>query len=429
MSNKIGFWSVFALVTGSQIGTGVFILPASLAPFGFYSLAGWIISGCGAIALSLVFASLCSKFPQTGGPHVYVKKAFGPSAAFFTGWTYWVISWISSTAVVITAISYLAPVISSSSYDLYLILEILLLFTITGLNLLGLKAAGKVEVILTLLKFVPLLLISVAALYFFNKSHFILDVKMSTMTNSQLLGQVTLLTLWGFIGLESATTAAGNVENPSVIIPKAIILGTLSVVLVYLLSSLAIMGIIPGPELALSKAPYVEAAQRIFGGNWHILISLIASIVCIGTLNAWMIASGQIALGLAEDKLMPDFFARKNQNNAPYGGIIVSCFGILPLLILTSNETISEQITSIIDFSVTAFLFVYLICSISFIKLLWGSQSNFKMFQYIFGFISIGFCLWVIYETALQTVLIASFFVISGVPVYIFWYRKSKKMN
>ena len=94
MSNKIGFWSVFALVTGSQIGTGALFFPSSLAPYGTYSIVGWIISSFGAIALSLVFASLCARFPQTGGPHVYVQKAFGRYLAFFAGWTYWVISWV-----------------------------------------------------------------------------------------------------------------------------------------------------------------------------------------------------------------------------------------------------------------------------------------------------------------------------------------------
>ena len=77
MSQKLGFWSVFGLVTGSQIGTGVLILPASLTPFGVFSLVGWIISSCGAIILALVFSTLCARFPQTGGPHVYLKKTFG----------------------------------------------------------------------------------------------------------------------------------------------------------------------------------------------------------------------------------------------------------------------------------------------------------------------------------------------------------------
>ncbi|MFT4327493.1 MAG: amino acid permease, partial [Wolbachia pipientis] len=109
MSNKIGFLAIFALVISSQIGSGIFMLPISLAPYGAYSLISWVISGFGAISLALVFASLCAKFPETGGPHIYVKHAFGSTAAFFVGWTYWVSSWVSSTAVTIASIGYLAP--------------------------------------------------------------------------------------------------------------------------------------------------------------------------------------------------------------------------------------------------------------------------------------------------------------------------------
>lgn len=107
----------------------------------------------------------------------------------------------------------------------------------------------------------------------------------------------------GFIGLESATTPAGAVENPSKTIPRAIVLGTLTVALIYILNSLGIMGVVPSTQLMNSHAPYVDAAQVIFGGNWHLLISLLASIVCIGTLNAWMLTSSQIAFGLAQDGL------------------------------------------------------------------------------------------------------------------------------
>jgi len=424
MSNKIGFWSVFAMVTGSQIGTGVFMLPASLAPYGGYSLTGWIISGCGAIALSLVFAKLCSHFPKTGGPHVYIQNCFGPTFAFFVGWTYWVISWVSSTAVVVTAITYLSPFIGNQGNEIYLALEIILLLAITILNLKGLKTAGMIEIALTLLKFLPLLIISIIAIYFFDRNNLVVDDKVSTLPTAHIIGQVTLLTLWGFIGFESATTPAGSVENPSKTIPRAIIFGTMCVAVLYFVNCLGIMGLIPSSDLATSRAPYADAAQIIFGGNWHLVISLIASIVCIGTLNAWMMASGQVVLGLAEDKLMPEFFAKTNRNNAPYGGILTSCVGIIPLLILTANNNISHQISAIIDFSVTAFLFVYLSCGIAFMKVVKTLNEKFKLIQYIYGLIAILFCLWVIYETPINTLAIASLFVFSGVPVYLLWYRK-----
>lgn len=422
-SQKLGFWSVFALVTGSQLGTGVLILPASLAPFGVFSLAGWILSSCAAIILALLFAILCSKFPQTGGPHVYLKNTFGNSAAFFTGWTYWVISWVSSATVVIASIRYLSPFIGVYNSSLYLFLEILLLLVIMLINLKGIAVAGRIEFVLTTLKFIPLIIIPIAALYKFDSSNFIIDYSTTNLTFTQMLGEVTLLTFWGFIGLESATTQAGSVINPAKTIPKAIIFGTLCVAFLNFINIIGIMGVIPKENLIHSTAPYVDAAQIIFGGGWHMIISIIASIICIGTLNAWVLTSGQIALGLAQDEFMPSLFAKKNKNGSPIWSIIISCVGILPLLIITSNENLSKQITEIIDFSVISFLFVYLACSISFLKLLITTKKS-SIYQWLIAGCSIIFCTWVIYQTPVKIILIATSFTLSAIPVYYFWYKK-----
>lgn len=428
MSNKIGFWSVFALVTGSQIGTGVFMFPANLAPYGLYGLSGWLISGCGAIMLSLVFAALCSKFPQTGGPHVYVAKAFGREAAFFVGWTYWVISWVSTTAVIVTAVGYATSFLPELSGLSYLVIEILLLLAITSLNIKGIRSAGKAEIFLTFLKFAPLLIMSLFALRFFDIENFSVSKEVTQMPVSQILGKVTLLSLWGFIGLESATTTAGSVNNPSKTIPRAIIFGTLCVALLYFVNSVSIMGLIPGAALSSSVAPYVDAAYIIFGGRWHVAVSLLAAIVCIGTLNAWVLASGQIVLGLAEDGLMPKFFAVKNSKDSPVNGLIVSSLGIIPLLFLTADKNIATQITTIIDFSVIAFLFVYLLCSLGLLKILLLQQPSFSRFASMLVACAASlFCLWVIYETQIYTLLVAFMFVVSGLPVYLFWYCKKVK--
>jgi APA family basic amino acid/polyamine antiporter len=426
MSKKIGFWSVFAIVTGSQIGSGVFILPATLAPYGIFSIFGWLISGLGAICLALVFAGLCQRFPRTGGPHVYIKEMFGISAAFFTGWTYWIISWVSTTAVVIASISYLSPFIGHQSPYVYLSLEILLLLAISCLNLKGLQAAGNVEFILSLLKIIPLLLLPCIAIWYFNANHFTLAPSVQSLPLSSKLAQVTLLTLWGFIGLEAATTPAGSVKNPSKTIPRAIFFGTLCSALLYLISSIGIMGLLPGEVLAASKAPYVDASQYLFGGNWHLLMGLIASIVCVGTLNAWMLASGQIVLGLAEDKLMPAYFAKKNKYGAPTLGLITSCIGIIPLLFLTMNNNIAHQITDIIDFSVVAFLFVYIICTLAYLKILFKEKA--KYYHWLYTISALLFCCWIVYQTPLRTIETSSIFVLSGIPVYYFWHQRKMKL-
>lgn len=429
ISRKIGFWSIFALVTGSQIGSGVFMLPASLAPFGLYALVGWIISGIGAIALALVFARLCSWFPKTGGPHVYVKEAFGSAVGFFTGWTYWVISWVSTTVVIIASVGYLTPLIGVHSSMVNVILEIALLLFITLLNFRGVSAAGRVEFLLTILKIIPLCIIPLLALFYIDINNFSVDATVASLPISQLLSRVTLLTLWGFIGLESATTPAESVENPSKTIPLAIVAGTICVALLYLVNSLAILGIIPGAQLMHSNAPYADVSRFIFGGNWHLVISVIASIICIGTLNAWTLTSGQISLGLAQDGLMPALFGRKNKYDAPFWGLAISCMGIILLLILTANKSLASQVLTIIDFSVTAFLFVYALCCVAFFKILLQKKENFKdkIVSMLYVSAAFAFCSWVIYETPVSIILIASLFTVSGLPFYLYFCFKPIK--
>jgi len=422
MNNKVGFWSVLALVVGSQIGSGVFLLPASLAEFGGYSIAGWIASGIGAMALAMVFANLCAHFPKTGGPHVYIESFFGKDASFFVGWTYWVVSWISTTAVIVAAIGYLSPFIGDQDPMVYLGFEILLLVFMCCLNLFGVSVAGKAEVLFTALKFLPLFIVPVVAIFFFDSNNFTMSETIASQDVSTSLAQATLLTLWGFIGVESATTPAGSVNNPKKTIPRALMFGTFIVAVVYIFNSVAIMGLIPGNELQASNAPYVDAAARVFGGQWHLVISLAASIVCIGTLNAWVLTSGQISLGLAQDKLMPNIFAKLNKRKAPYFSIILSCLGILPLLILTADKNIASQVADVIDFSVTSFLFIYILCSI--VSLVVSFREK-KHVNIIISIIAILFSGWVISETSMNTIIISSLFTLSGVPVYLFWYKRS----
>lgn len=426
MSQKIGFWSVLALVTGSQIGSGIFMLPSTLANFGGFSFIGWIISGIAAITLALVFSKLCAMFPKTGGPHAYVKEAYGLEYAFFTGWTYWVISWVSSTAVIITAISYLTPLIGNYSGLEMLGLQILLLVTICYLNLKGIKNAGRVEFFLSALKILPLFIIPIIGLFSFNSENIAIAENVKSLPLSKILSQVTLLTLWGFIGVESATTPAESVANPAKTIPRAITIGTILVASLYLINSVAIQGIMPASELAASKAPYADASRIMFGGNFHLALSLIAAIICIGTFNAWTLTTAQIPLGLAKDNLMPNAFTKLNKNDAPYISIIISGVGIATFLVLTSSENFAKQMNLIIDFSVTGFLYVYLACCLSLLKILRAKKIS--LWKNFYIFISILFCALIIYETPISTLLIAGLFTLSGVPVYYLNVKKKIKI-
>lgn len=421
MQRKLPFRSVVSLVIGSQIGSGVFLLPASLAAIGPISLFGWLLSGSGAILLALVFAQLSMLVAKEGGPHAYMEKAFGRKAAFFTAWTYWLISWVSSIAVIVAAVGYLSSLIPISTPFFILCVEIAILLAITYINVRGAVLAGSLELFLTVVKCLPLIVVPLVAFFFLEAKYF-QPINPHHSAISSCLNAATLMTFWGFVGLETAATTSAIVENPTKTVPRAILIGTLSVVAIYLLNSFAIMGVVPQSTLVHAQAPYAIAAQITLGNGWNAVIALIAFIACLGTLNAWILTSGQIAVAAAREKLFPPLFAKINRFGAPHTSLWIACLCTLPLLMFTLTPNILEQLNSIIDISVTTFLFIYLACAIAFIKIILkeGFRKP-KLYLAIAGG-AICFCLWVLAFVPISHLFLCSLFVFSGIPIY-FWQK------
>ncbi len=282
----------------------------------------------------------------------------------------------------------------------------------------------------TVLKILPLIIVPIAGIFFIKTEHFI---PFNPTGNSALsaINAAALLTLWGFIGVESATTPAGSVLNPTKTIPRAIIFGTLIVSFVYIFNSFVIMGVMQPNVLLQSKAPFSDAAALIFGGNWSYIISLVASIVCLGTLNAWILTSGQIALGAASDRLFPKFFARKNKKGAPILSLITSSIGMIPLLILTLDANLINQVNSIIDISVTAFLLVYLMSVLSYLKLFCNFRSvgtTTGRNALLIGILALIFCGWALWASGLKMISLGLLITLSGAPIYL-WNRRSHERD
>ena len=418
----MGFLAIASIVIGSQVGVGILFLPAALSAYGSIGLTGWIASAGGAILLALIFAQLCTHIPKAGGPHVYVNEAFGRKAAFFVGWGYWLIAWTSNIAVAIAAVSYLTPVLGHMSSVHNLILEITIIVVLTVVNIYGAALVGKVEFVLTVLKCLPLIIIPIGGILFFNLDNFH-PINAKNMPLPDIINQTALLTFWGFIGLESATANAGVVKDPRSTIPKAVLLGTIMVASLYALNCVGVIALVPQETLITSNAPYVDAAKKLFGNNIDTAAAIIISLACIGTLNAWILTSGQIACGAAKDGLFPAFCSKTNKYGAPYISLLISLVGTILLLCTTLSDNLIAQVNLVIDVSVTAFLFVYFACMMAFFKL-------FARKQPIYGFISLlggGFCLWIICHSPMLNIIISAGLVFSGLPVYLWHNRKSKK--
>ena len=429
---ELNFLALVSIVIGSQIGSGAFVLPSVLAPFKTIGLLGWFISVAGAISLALVFSDLASHLPKNGGPHVYVGEAFGRTYSFFTAWIYWIISWASSSVLIVTAMNYLTAIAGKFSHFTTLCIEIFTLWLVTYINTLGMKVSGKIETVLTILKVIPLIFLPIVFFCFFDPSNFNFSMKEIASETDILtvISKTALLTFWGFIGVECATAPAESVHNPSKNIPRAIILGTICVALIYILNTVSIMGAIGFDSLMNTNAPYAIAMSSIFPKNSEIVISVMAIIVCIGTLNAWTLTSGQIAYGAVTDGLFPKIFSKSNKAGAPVVSLWIAAVGMVPFLFLEEMDYWRNGLERLLDLLVSIFIFVYLLCCISYTRLIckWYKTKKERIKKYLLTQIAVVFCIFVLYQDLLASFLVLAIFILLGFPI--FWkHRANIKSN
>ncbi|MBS1884883.1 MAG: amino acid permease, partial [Actinobacteria bacterium] len=325
LKRSMGIWMATALVIGNMVGSGVFLLPASLAgAAGPMSLVGWVFTGAGAILLAFVFSRLGRAMPHTGGPYTYARRAFGDFIGFQTAWGYWIAAWAGNAAIAVAFVGYLAvfwPQVGTDNL-LAALVGIGVIWLLTAVNVMGTRETGAVQVVTTILKFVPLAIIGVIGLFFIKGSNLTPFAPHGTFS---AISAAAPLTLWAFIGLESAAVAAGEVRDPEKNVPRATMYGTLATTIVYILGTVAVMGVIPATVLANSTSPFADAAGVMFGGSWDKVIAIVALISTFGALNGWILLQGRVPLAAAEDGLFPAQFAKVHgKRNTPVFGLVVS---------------------------------------------------------------------------------------------------------
>jgi APA family basic amino acid/polyamine antiporter len=421
--DKIGLWPLTSLVTGNLVGSGVYLLPTALAAYGSISILGWLITSTGAILLSLVFACLSSRHTKTGGPYLYAQEAFGDTTGYFVCWGYWMLSWISNPALAVAAAGYISAIIGGLSPLPTFCLELFIVAALTVFNLTGLKVTGIVELWVTVLKVIPLLLLPLIGLFFIdinNFSHF----NLSGQSFSTSLNSVAFITLWAFIGLETGTVPAGQVNNSAYTVPRATILGTVIAAVVYILGTVVIMGVVPFQELINSDAPYAAAAHHIFGGAWGIPVAIVAVISCLGALNGWLIIVGRIPYGAAKDGLFPEIFKRTTRHGTPYWGVMISSLCSIPLLMLSLKNTLIEQFNFIIEIAVTLILLVYAVCVLAYFKLL-IYQKHFSLAKLFLGVGALAFTSWALWAASIRMVSLSLLILVMGIPMRL-WMKRQK---
>lgn len=426
--DKIGLWPLTSLVTGNLVGSGVYLLPATLAIYGTVSLFGWIAASLGAILLSLVFANLSSHQTKTGGPHLYAQEAFGDTVGYYVCWGYWVLSWMSNPALAIGAVGYISSLCGGLSQMTHFWLEVSVVAGLTAFNLVGLKVTGRIELVITALKIIPLLALPLIGLYFIDFSNFAHHTNVSGQSFGMALNSATLAAMWAFIGLETGTIPAGQVYNASRTVPRATILGTIIAAAVYVLGAIVVMGVVSPENLLQSKAPYADAAERIFGGAWGTPVTFAAIISCLGTLNGYLIIVGRIPYGAAQDGLFPKFFTRTTNHGTPYWGVLISSFCSVPLLLLSLQNSLMEQFNFIIELATLLILVVYAISVLAYLKLMVrDGKTTFS--KVTLGIGALAFAGWALWAASLKMVALSLVIVLLGIPMRLWMTRPKVSLN
>lgn len=372
---KLGLFMLIALVSGNMIGSGVFLLPANMAALGAVSLWSWVLTGVGALALAMVFAKMSTLVPKAGGPYAFARHSFGEFIGFQTAFNYWVALWVGNAAIAVALIGYLAfffPILDKPMWTC--VSSIAILWIITIFNMIGVRKAGGLQLITTILKLLPLLLVIFAGWFYFHPVYLTHYANMTHHSNFSVISMGAVLTLWAFIGLESATVPSDEVINPKRNVPLATLIGILIAAFVFIASSVIIMGMIKAPILAHSTSPFADAAKMILGSWGGDLIAVGAIISCLGALNGWVLLQGQVAKAAADRGQFPKIFAKRNRfNSVGWGQFITSCL-ISLLLLMTADDGLIQQFQTIILLAVFMTAIPYFYTAIS--QLITIKQAN-----------------------------------------------------
>ena len=420
-----------ALVTGNIVGSGVYLLPAVLAAYGTISILGWLFTAVGVVFLALVFARLSRLIPKAGGPYAYCREAYGDFIGFQVAYNYWVYIWVGNAAISVALVSYLSvfwPVLATHSL-LAVLLALAVLWCLTGLNMFSMRWVGQFQVATTILKLLPLLLMGTAGLFFIHSHNLVGHFNVSGQSNWHAIIAVSALTLWSFIGFESATVPAEHVKEPAKTIPRATLLGTSIAVVIYIASTIGVMGVMPLSVLAHSSAPYADAAGFVFGSWMGKIVAFSAVISCLGALNGWILLQGQMPMAAAEEALFPAIFAKKNHNGLPWLGLIVSSVLVSALLLMRYGASLVDQFTFIILLATFSALIPYIYTSLAEIVLMVKNPAmrNNKRFSRVclIGVLAFLFSFIAVIGAGKTVVFYGMLLFLSGIPFYLWmvWRR------
>jgi basic amino acid/polyamine antiporter, APA family len=431
---QLGFWMCLALVVGNMIGSGVFLLPAALAPYGLNSIVGWIFTASGGVLLAIVFAALARVYPQAGGPYLYPRVAFGECCGFVMAWGYWMSVWVGNAAIAIGSVAYLSELVPAIKHTqgAPALVSVALIWILTYINWRGVKQVGVFQLVTTVLKLMPLLAVVILGIVLLGRADAaVIKVEPQPFTISAMTA-AAILTLWPLLGLESATVPAENVIDPERNIPRSTLWGTIVTAIIYVVACSAVILLIPGSQLKDSSAPFADVI-RLFWGDWAAsMLALFAFISGFGALNGWILIQGEMPRVLAKEKIFPQIFAHESRYQTPDYSLIITSALVTIVMLMNYSGSMVSVFTFIILVSTSAYLVMYLFCSLAAFKLAWrgdmGVHGRKLMALLAVAMLAALYSAWTLWGAGAEAFWWGTGLFALGVPLYFlmkWWQRRS----
>ena len=420
-SNKIGVVQLTILTMVNMMGSGIIMLPTKLAEIGTISIVSWLVTAVGSTALAYAFAQ-CGMFSRkSGGMGGYAEYSFGKAGNFMANYTYGVSLVIANTAIAISAVGYGSEFLGATLSPLSIALwTIFTLWLATILNFGGARITGNISSFTIWGVIIPVVGISIIGWKWFDGSMYVTSWNPHNVPTFEAIGVSISMTLWAFLGLESACANADAVENPEKNVPIAVLGGTLGAAVIYIVSTNVIAGIVPNLELANSTAPFGLAFAHMFNDTIGKVIMGLMVMSCFGSLLGWQFTIAQVFKSSAEEGYFPAFFKKVTSKDAPIVGMVTITALQTLLSLMTISPSLNKQFNVLVDLAVVTNVIPYLLSMAALAVLLKAENvapQKYKTTVFV-AFIGSLYSIYALYAAGEQAMLYGSIVTFIGWTLY-----------
>jgi putrescine:ornithine antiporter len=406
---KMNLIQLTFIVAVNMMGSGIIMLPTNMAQVGAISLLSWLVTAVGSMAIAYGFAQAGLFNQRSGGMAAYAEDAYGKDGYFQVFFLYFLSLAIGNVAIAISAVGYLAAFLPwlSSTPIATCIGVIALLWLTTVANFGGPSVTGKIGSVTVWGVIIPVGFISLFGWFWFSKDTFAAAWNPQGLSLAEGMGSSISLTLWAFLGMESAAQNSGAVENPKRDVPLACMFGTLGAAVIYVLSTTVIQGIVPNEELAESTGPFGLAYAHMFSPTVGSIIMALAVVACLGSLLGWQFTIAQTGKSAADEKMFPAFFSKVNAMDAPITGMIV--LGVVQSLLALStiSPTLSEQFSALVNLAVVTNVIPYVVALSALIVMMKSAKVDEGVFKrnVFIAVIAMTYSVFALYASGMEAVM------------------------